>query len=67
MLMEATPDEIDTEAIEKTLESLDGVDYVHDMHVWSLSAGKHAFIVHLKVKEGAAAREVLRLADSVLR
>lgn len=56
MLMEGTPDDLDTDMIEKALEQIDGVDFVHDMHVWSLSSGKHAFIVHLRLKESAISR-----------
>jgi cation diffusion facilitator family transporter len=53
MLMEATPEEYDTEEIEKALEKISGVDMVTDLHCWSLSSGKFALNVHLRLLEGA--------------
>ena len=67
MLMEATPDEIDPHAVEKALYRIRGVDYVHDIHCWALSASKHAFVVHLKIKAGASGKDVLNKADKMLR
>lgn len=69
MLMEATPDEYDTEEIEKALEKISGVDMVTDLHLWSLSSGKFALNVHLRLLEGAqnAQQEVLHMADKLLR
>ena len=51
--MEATPEEYDTEEIEKALEKISGVDMVTDLHCWSLSSGKFALNVHLRLLEGA--------------
>ena len=69
MLMEATPDEFDTREIEKALEHISGVDYVHDLHLWSISSGKFAFAVHIRLLEAAksAQQEVLAQADKLLR
>lgn len=40
ILMEGTPTHIDPEDIEAGLLKIDEVDYVHDLHVWNLTAGK---------------------------
>jgi len=68
MLMEATPEEIDPFEIERSLEKIEGVDFVHDLHVWSLSSGKHALIVHVRLIEGfQAPNDVLKRVDKLLR
>lgn len=67
MLMEVTPDEFDTKLIARSLEQIQGVSYVHDLHLWSLSSGKHAFTVHIAIKEGFLAKDVLQKADTILR
>ena len=61
--------EYDTEEIEKALEKISGVDMVTDLHLWSLSSGKFALNVHLRLLEGAqnAQQEVLQMADKLLR
>ena len=65
--MEATPDDFDTHEIEKALAKIEGVDYVHDLHIWSLSSSKHALIVHIRAKEGSNTKQVLKKADLMLR
>lgn len=67
MLMEGTPDEFEPDEIKKALARVEGVDLVHDLHVWSLSSSKHALTVHLRIRTGAVAKNVLKKADSVLR
>lgn len=69
MLMEATPTEYDTNDIKKALERISGVDYVHDLHLWSISSGKNAFGVHIRLLEMAknAQQEILAQADKLLR
>lgn len=47
ILMESTPAGIDYEAVHRSLMSIDGVESVHDLHVWSLAADYIALSVHL--------------------
>ena len=69
ILMEATPDEFDTYEITKSLEKIEGVGLVHEVHLWSLSSGKHAFICHIELTPEFinASQEVLTKADRILR
>jgi zinc transporter 2 len=67
ILMEVTPDDFEPREVEKALGKIEGVNFVHDLHIWSLSSSKHALIVHLRLKEGAVAREVLSKADAMIR
>ena len=69
ILMEATPEEYDVDEIEKDLTQLEGVGRVHDIHVWSLSSGKCAFICHIDLdkEHNDLGSEVLAKADRLLR
>lgn len=51
ILMNATPPGIDLEAIQKTLESIDGIREIHDLHVWNPSAESIALAVHITVPD----------------
>lgn len=54
IMMEGAPKAIDLEALESDIWDLSGgadiVD-VHDLHVWSLSAGKMSMTVHIKSRK----------------
>jgi cobalt-zinc-cadmium efflux system protein len=47
VLMESTPEGIDSHAIERDLKAVVGVKEVHDLHVWAVSTKKFALSVHL--------------------
>lgn len=47
ILMEAFPRTIGYSQVFATLSDLPGVQHVHSLHVWSLTAGTHALAVHL--------------------
>jgi cobalt-zinc-cadmium efflux system protein len=45
--MDAVPSNIDLKKVKSYLESLSGVDDVHDLHIWGLSTAHTALTVHL--------------------
>ncbi|KAL3658034.1 hypothetical protein V7S43_017076 [Phytophthora oleae] len=47
VLMEGTPDGIHADEIERGLRHCASVEAVHDLHIWSLSAGLPSLSVHL--------------------
>ena len=47
VIMEASPDEIDLEKLERELSECPGVEEVHDLHVWSISSGKYSLSCHI--------------------
>lgn len=61
VLLEAVPAHIDLAALREMLLGVQGVQDVHDLHVWSISSGLHALSVHLVVSDPAA-----RSSDTVL-
>lgn len=51
ILMNATPPGIDLHDIQKSLESIEGVKEIHDLHVWNPSAENIALAVHITVPD----------------
>lgn len=52
VLMEGTPGHLDLEEIRSALLAVEGVDEVHDLHVWSISSGMTALSAHVCVAPG---------------
>jgi len=67
--LEASPDGIDYDEVEYELTKINGVEDVHDLHIWSLSDEKNALTVHLTLKDTHLYRqqEVLGKADALIR
>lgn len=59
VLLEGTPAHINLEAVESTILETDGVDGVHDLHVWTISSGIEALSAHISHDEGVRHSELL--------
>ena len=64
ILMNATPSGMDLEEVRKTLEGLDGIEKIHDLHIWRLSSESIALAVHITVPDQMLTR-IDELADRV--
>ena len=51
ILMNATPPGIDLRKIKRVVETLEGIEEMHHLHVWSMSSGQVALAAHLIVKD----------------
>lgn len=60
VLLESTPRGFDVEALSRAMADVDGVDAVHDLHVWSLSSEVRALSAHV-VLEGHRTLEEAQL------
>lgn len=49
ILMEAKPSSIDSEKVIEILKSIDGVEDVHDLHIWMITSDFSVMTVHLRV------------------
>jgi len=49
VLLEGTPDGLDLAALHLAMTQVDGVEAVHDLHVWSLSSEVRALSAHLVI------------------
>jgi cobalt-zinc-cadmium efflux system protein len=51
ILLEGTPRGMDLEEVRATLTKIDGVEDVHDLHVWSLGSQTHALATHIRIAD----------------
>lgn len=49
MAVDAVPQTVDMEGLEKALVTVDGVESIHHLHVWSLSTTENAMTVHVVI------------------
>lgn len=47
VLLEGTPAHIDLGEVEKSILATDGVDNVHDLHIWTITSGMEALSAHV--------------------
>jgi cobalt-zinc-cadmium efflux system protein len=59
ILLEAVPKHIDMAAVHSSILGLDGVDEVHDLHVWTLTSGFLAMSGHAVIREPGRYKEIL--------
>jgi cobalt-zinc-cadmium efflux system protein len=66
MSLAGVPIGIDVDQVEAELAQLDGVETVHDLHVWPLSTTETALTAHLVAPHVASTDELLQTARSML-
>jgi cobalt-zinc-cadmium efflux system protein len=66
VLLESTPQGIDTEMVRTALREVAGIEDVHDLHIWSVTSGFVALSAHARVHEGVPIVSVLREATEML-
>jgi cobalt-zinc-cadmium efflux system protein len=53
ILLEATPRGVDANEVGRAMVSVDGVQQVHDLHIWTITSGFPALSAHVLVARGA--------------
>ena len=66
ILLEGTPTHIDTNAVEQALREIDGVQGIHDLHIWTITSGRHALTAHVVIRELGENRRILREIQRML-
>jgi cobalt-zinc-cadmium efflux system protein len=61
VLMEGAPAGVDVPELEATIRETEGVEEVHDLHVWSLVPGETLLSAHVVIRPGAHGTDVARL------
>jgi cobalt-zinc-cadmium efflux system protein len=56
ILMESVPGHLDLGEVCSAMCAAEGVDAVHDVHIWTISSGLHALSAHVVVRAGAVGR-----------
>jgi len=67
VLVEAAPPHLDVDAVRNDLASVDGVESVHDLHVWTLTSEMDMATAHLVVDDESELHSVLDRARDMLR
>jgi cobalt-zinc-cadmium efflux system protein len=71
VLLEGTPRGVDTTEVDRVLRTVPGVREVHDLHLWTITSGRHVVSAHLVVEEARSLRcgdaSVLDAAATALR
>jgi cobalt-zinc-cadmium efflux system protein len=67
VLLEATPSHLQISDILGDLGKVEGVVAVHDLHVWSITAGMPAMSCHAVLRRGADPQAALRAMSRVMR
>ena len=65
VLLEAAPPHIALEAVRGRLQSIPGVESVHDLHVWTVTSGIVAMSVHAIVRQPEHHQDVLERAHDL--
>jgi cobalt-zinc-cadmium efflux system protein len=64
ILLEGTPRGLSLSRIRSTLEEIDGVEDIHDLHVWSLGSQTHALASHVTIAD-IPPSESARILDQI--
>lgn len=62
ILMEGTPITIDQEEVMQTLQQIEGVLDVHDLHIWTITSGLDSLSCHLLIEDDRDSQVVLQEA-----
>ena len=57
VLLQSVPENVDIENLSRELQAIDGVENIHDLHVWSLDGSYHIGSLHVVVNTTAKHRE----------
>ncbi|MCI0339446.1 MAG: cation diffusion facilitator family transporter [Acidobacteria bacterium] len=60
ILLEGTPSHINIAAVEQAMRTVAGVRAVHDLHIWTITSGRHAVTVHVVVNDASESYRILR-------
>jgi cobalt-zinc-cadmium efflux system protein len=66
MSLAGVPADIDLDQVERALANLDGVEAIHDLHVWPLSTTETALTAHIVTARADYPDELLASARAVL-
>ena len=67
VLLEATPSHISLGAVRAQLESIPGVEAVHDLHIWTVTSGVVAMSAHAVVRDPERHQHVLEHIIDAMR
>lgn len=60
VLLEGTPSHINGAAVEEAMRAAPGVRAVHDLHIWTITSGRHAVTAHIVINDASESYRILR-------
>ncbi|EIT85630.1 hypothetical protein A374_10353 [Fictibacillus macauensis ZFHKF-1] len=67
ILMEAVPEELDVEAIRADIHGIEGVEDVHELHLWTITSEHHSLTAHVFVAEHIQPHCVILAINEMLK
>jgi cobalt-zinc-cadmium efflux system protein len=67
ILLEGTPAHIDLAIVHGALNSVEGVESIHDLHIWTLTSGIHAMSCHAVVCGDDDRHQILEQLSEIVR
>jgi len=67
VLMQTVPKGIQLEEVRKTIEAVDGVSKIHDLHVWAVTSDIYTLSAHAVVEHGGDFHQVLNDIEDTLK
>ncbi len=65
IILQAVPEEVDLKGLELALQQLEGVEGVHDLHLWTLDSSRHVLSLHIVVANQSLMSEALKIKQRV--
>ena len=66
VLLEGTPSHINAAAVEEAMRTVVGVRAVHDLHIWTITSGRHAVTAHVVINDASESYRILREVREML-
>lgn len=67
VFLEGVPPHVDLAEVGRTMAELEGVEEVHDLHIWSLASGSHALSAHIYIRDMGRWPQLLAAIQKLLR
>ncbi|MBC2725097.1 cation diffusion facilitator family transporter [Desulfosporosinus sp.] len=67
ILMEGTPITIDQKEVRKTLLSIEGIEDIHDLHIWTITSGLDSLTCHVLIDDNQTDQDILQQVIDLIR
>ena len=67
VFLEGVPPHVDLAEVGRTLAKLEGIEEVHDLHIWTLASGNHALSAHIYIRDMTRWPQLLGAIQELLR
>lgn len=67
ILMETVPNNFDLDAIRRDIKELDGIEDVHELHLWSVTSEHYSLTAHVFTKKNIEPFIVIKAINNVLK